>query len=82
MPPGQGSLFRTIRKMKARSGTPRRAVLPYAGRLDPGGMEMVDGGTREAPDRAATSSGVGYGQDLVVNQSRREGQRLPNIFVL
>jgi hypothetical protein len=33
-------------------------------------------------DRAAASLGVGYGQDLVVNQSRREGQRLPNIFVL
>jgi hypothetical protein len=25
---------------------------------------------------------VGYGQDLIVNQSSREGQRLPNIFVL
>src|SRR5882762_2940737 len=50
--PGQGSLFRTIRKMKARSGTPPGAVLPNVGRLDPGGMEMVDGGTREAPDRA------------------------------
>ena len=34
--------------MKTRRGTPRRAVLPYAGRLDPGGMEIVDGGTREA----------------------------------
>src|SRR6266571_4555652 len=43
-----------------------------------------DGGLWNAggPDRAAASSGVGKGQDLVVNQSSREGQRLPNIFIL
>src|SRR2546421_11824315 len=40
---------------------------------------MVDCETREA---LPASSGVGKGQDLVVNQSSRKGQRLPNIFIL
>ncbi len=48
--------------MKARSGTPRRAVLPYAGRLDPGGIQMVDCRTRQAlieqqPHRAWVGTG-------------------------
>jgi len=48
------------------------------GGLDPGGIEMVDCGTliEQQPHPAR------QGQNLVVNQSSREGQRLPNIFVL
>ena len=65
----------------ARSG---ESFFPYVGGLSPGGIEMVDGGLWNAggPDRSAASSGVEKRQDLVVNQGRREGQRLPDIFVL
>jgi hypothetical protein len=60
--------------------SPAMAALPYVGRLDPCGIEMLDSGTREAlieeqPHRA-------WGKGKILSSSSREGQRLPNIFVL